>query len=272
MPAGEAKMDETQATQPPSAGLVGRAKAIIMQPRAEWPRIAAETTDPKTLFMSYAVPLAAIGPIAALIGSLVFGYSFLGVTVRPSATAALSTAIVSYVLSLVSLFVVALVANFLSPKFGGRDSFPAAFRLVVYSMTAAWLAGIFGLIPQLAILGIVGLYSLYLFYLGATPVVGVPQDKALGYTVVTVLVAIVAYFVVGLLAAAITGGMGATSSFAAADPATTVDLGQFGAFSADGERGTIDLGDLGRVTIDGDTATVTVDGQEMRIEVPQEAR
>ena len=29
-----------------SSGLVARAKAILMQPRAEWPRIAGETTEP----------------------------------------------------------------------------------------------------------------------------------------------------------------------------------------------------------------------------------
>ncbi len=48
-------------------------------------------------------------------------------------------------------------------------------------MTASYLSGIFGLVPALAISGIVGPYSLYLFYVGATPVLAVSEDKAIGF-------------------------------------------------------------------------------------------
>ena len=44
-----------------TAGLVERAKAIVLQPKAEWPRIAGETTEPTSLLTSYAIPLIAIG-------------------------------------------------------------------------------------------------------------------------------------------------------------------------------------------------------------------
>ena len=197
-------MEENAATQPANR-LVARAKAIVTRPRVEWDRIAGETTPPMQMLTSYAIPLAAIGPVASLIGSQVFGYSGFGFTYRPDLATSLTSAILSFVLTLVSLFVVTFVANFLSPRFGGREAFPAAFRLVAYSMTAAWLAGIFGLIPALAILGLLGLYSFYLFYLGATPVLGVPADKAAGYTAVTVVAAIVAYLVVGAVVAALAG-------------------------------------------------------------------
>jgi hypothetical protein len=40
----------------------------------------------------------------------------------------------------------------------------AAMKLAVYSPTAAWLAGVFAILPPLAILGILGLYSLYIFW------------------------------------------------------------------------------------------------------------
>lgn len=68
--------------------------------------IAQEKQGPKEVFLKYAVPLAAIGPIATLIGSLLFGYSLLGVTYRPGIMTALSTAITSYVMSLIGLWVV----------------------------------------------------------------------------------------------------------------------------------------------------------------------
>jgi len=47
----------------------------------------------------------------------------------------------------------------------------------------------------LAILG--ALYSLYLLYLGLPKLMKCPQDKALGYTVVTVLCFIIAGIVIG---------------------------------------------------------------------------
>ena len=250
---------------PASTGLADRAKAIVMQPKAEWPRIAAETTEPTQVLTGYVLPLALIGPVATLIGSQVFGYSFLGVTVRPDLASAVGTAVVTFVLSLVSLFVVAFVANYLSPKFGGKESFPAAFRLVAYAWTAAWLAGIFGLVPSLAILGLVGLYSLYLFYLGAGPVMSVPADKATGYTVVTVLVAIAVNIVVGLVAAGITGGLGASAI--AADDVASVDFGN-GAMRIEAGGETIELGDA-RIEVEGDTAKVTVGDQEVEVRVDE---
>ena len=228
---------------PASTGLADRAKAIVMQPKAEWPRIAAETTEPTQVLTGYVLPLALIGPVATLIGSQVFGYSFLGVTVRPDLASAVGTAVVTFVLSLVSLFVVAFVANYLSPKFGGKESFPAAFRLVAYAWTAAWLAGIFGLVPSLAILGLVGLYSLYLFYLGAGPV----------------------NIVVGLVAAGITGGLGASAI--AADDVASVDFGN-GAMRIEAGGETIELGDA-RIEVEGDTAKVTVGDQEVEVRVDE---
>jgi len=249
-------MEDRPSLQTAGTGIVERAKSILLQPKTEWPRVAAETTEPTKVLTGYAIPLIAIGPIASLIGSQLFPLSVLGITYKPSITAAVATAVVSFVLAIVSLFVIAFVANFLSPKFGGKDNFPATFRLVAYSMTAAWLAGIFGLMPALAILAILGLYSLYLFYLGATPVLGVPQDKAVGFTAVTVIGAIVVNIVVYVIAGTITGAFGLAAGAAA--------------LSAAPETATVDLGELGKVEINGDTATVTVDGQEVEVTVPQE--
>ena len=83
-----------------------------------------------------------------------------------------------------------------------KDSMKA-LKVAAYSSTAAWLAGIFTLIPSLSILGLLGLYSLYLLYLGLPALMKAPQEKAMGYTVVVILCAIVLFVVVGYVA----GGM-----------------------------------------------------------------
>ena len=197
--------------------LTARAKDIIMQPRAEWPIIDAEPSTIADIYKSYVIILAAIGPVAMLIGQQVFGYSFLGVTYRPSLGHSIATAVLTYVGSLVSIYVLALIIDALAPNFGGTKNQVKAFKAAAYSWTAAWLAGIFNIIPQLAILSIVGLYSLYLLFLGLPVLMRSPQDKAMGYTVVTILAAIVMWivvaFVVGAVANAFMGtpGIGGVS-------------------------------------------------------------
>ena len=201
-------MEENLPVQSASPGLVERAKGILMKPAMEWTAIAGESTEPKQVLLAYALPLMLIGPIAGLIGGQLFGYNLLLTTVRPSIGYAVGSAIFGLVMAIISLFIVSFVANVASPKFGGKDSFPAAFRLVAYSMTAAWVAAILGLIPSLALIGaLLGLYSFYLFYLGATSVMGVPQDKAVTYTVVTVVAVIVLYLIVSAITATVLGSM-----------------------------------------------------------------
>jgi hypothetical protein len=194
-------------------GIFARAKAIIVTPKDEWPKIAAETTSQSDILIKYALPLAALGPIASFIGGQVFGYGAFGFSYRPGLIAGLTTAIVSFVLSLVSLFVMTFIADFLAPKFAGESNRAQAFKLAAYSYTAGWAVGIFGIIPMLGFFGLLGLYSVYLLYTGATPLMKVPEDKAAGYTAVTILCAIVLSIIITPITAAITGvfGMGAMS-------------------------------------------------------------
>jgi hypothetical protein len=92
--------------------------------------------------------------------------------------------------------VVAIVADELAPNFGGQKNRIQAMKLIVYAWTAAWLAGVFAIVPVLAILGLVGLYSFYLMYVGAPKLMKVPEDKAIAYTAVTSLIGIVVVAVI----------------------------------------------------------------------------
>ena len=232
--------------------LVARAKGILMAPAAEWQKIATENDSPKQVFLRYVVPLAAIGPVAAFIGGQVFGYGALGFTYRPSLTTGITTMITGYVMALVSVWLVAFVANFLSPKFGGKDDYPAAFRLVAYAMTANMVGGIVGLVPALGIIGLLfAIYSLYLFYKGAVPVMGVATDKVPVYTLVTVIAA----FIIMLIAGAISTAITAPSMIAAADAQ---------------DRMSMDMGGLGSMHTSEDGTTMTItgpDGEKVNIRV-----
>jgi hypothetical protein len=185
--------------------LIERAKNILLKPLAEWPRIEAEPCTIQDILTRYVLPLAAIGPVASFIGGQVFGYGALGFSYRPSLLSSLSSAIVTFVLSVIGIFVLSLIADFLAPKFGGTSNRLGAFKLVAYSWTAGLLAGVFGIIPSLAFLSILGLYSVYLLYTGATPLMKVPQDKAVAYTAVTIVCAVLIYILVGAVGRAAVG-------------------------------------------------------------------
>jgi hypothetical protein len=65
--------------------------------------------------------------------------------------------IVSFVLSLVMVFLLALIVDALAPTFGGTKSQINALKLVAYSATAGWVASIATVIPVLGwIVAIIG--------------------------------------------------------------------------------------------------------------------
>ncbi len=193
---------------PIPANLIDRAKAIILKPVEEWPKIATETDSQGDILRGYVVPLAAIGPVAGLIGGQIFGYGALFVSYRPSIVSSLVTALLSFVLTIVGVFVLAAIADWLAPKFEGQSNRQNAFKLVAYGGTAAWLAGVFSLVPMLAVFGLLGLYSIYLFYTGVGPMMAVPEAKRIGYTVVTFVVAAVLYWIVALAVGMVVAAVG----------------------------------------------------------------
>jgi len=203
-----------------SSNLIERCKNILLKPKEEWERIDTEPATVGGLMTGWVVPLAAIGPVAGLIGGLVFGYGGFGITYRPTVMGAVTGAVIGYVLALVSAFLLAKIIDALAPNFGGQKNPVQAMKVAAYSGTAAYLTGIFQLVPALAILGILGLYSLYLLYLGLPRLMKAPEDKAMGYTVVTVLVAIVLFVVVSTVTAALTSALVPRASVFGSDAGT----------------------------------------------------
>lgn len=192
------------------AGLIARVKDILTKPSATWDVIEGEQPTVGSLYTSYVMPLAAFPVVCTLIGSLVFGLGAFGMTYRPSVVGAITQAVVSYGLSLAMVYVVALIIEALAPNFGGVKDRLQAIKIAAYFPTASWVAGVFGLVPALAMVALLGgLYSLYLLYLGLPKLMKTPQDKALPYSAVVVVVAIVLSLVIGMAAgsvAALTGG------------------------------------------------------------------
>ncbi|MEY2927961.1 MAG: hypothetical protein RL367_2438 [Pseudomonadota bacterium] len=190
-----------------AAGLIARVQAILLKPNDTWTVIDGESDSMQSLYMRYIIPLAAIGPIAGAIGMVAFGIPipFIG-TMRLGIGASLAIAVTGFIGSLVSVYVLSLIIDMLAPSFGGTKNGIKAFQVSTYASTAAWVAGILRIFPLLGILGsLLGLYSLYLLVVGAPKLMKVPQDRSVGYIVVTIVVAIVVFIIIGYLTGMITG-------------------------------------------------------------------
>jgi hypothetical protein len=198
---------------PKSAGLVARAQNILMRPVAEWDVIDAEPATVGGLYTGYVMILAAIPPIAEVIGALAFGHGM-------AVPFVVFGAALSYVLALVGVYVVSFIIDALAPSFGGQRNHVQAMKLVAYSNTATWVAGVGGVIPAIGgLISFLGLlYSLYLLYLGLPKLMKSPQDRTVGYFVVSLLVAIGFYFIVAVILGIIAGiaVVGAAATGAAA--------------------------------------------------------
>lgn len=189
-------------------GLVDRAKNILLTPKAEWEKIAAEPFDLPKLYTGYVVPLAALAAVCGFIGMSLVGMSAFGMSYRVPIVTGIVQAVVQIALSTAMVYVMALVTNALAPNFGSQQDVERAHKLAAYGCTAGFLAGVFAILPPLALLGLVGLYSLYLIYVGLPVMMKTPQDKVIGYVVVIVLVTIVIGVVVNLVLGTILNAVG----------------------------------------------------------------
>ncbi len=187
--------------------LIGRVKNICLTPQTEWPVIAGETTPPASLITGYVLPLAAVGAVAGFIGGTLVGQSvpFIGTYRTPLATG-LGVAVFSVIAAVIAVVLIAFVINALAPPFDAQKDSAQALKVAVYSFTPAWVAGVFQILPVLGILALLGaLYGLYLLYLGLPRLMKCPEDKAVGYTVVVVICAVVISVVMTAVGGAIAG-------------------------------------------------------------------
>jgi hypothetical protein len=180
-----------------ASNLLGRVKGILLTPRTEWPVIAAEPETIGGIYTGYILILAAIPALRVLLLE-----RFLGLSV-------LQVVLTTYVLTLAGTFLVALIVDALAPTFGGQKNQVQALKVVAYSYTATWIASLIGIVPGLGLLAaLVGLiYGLYLLYLGLPFTMKCPAEKSLGYTIVTVIAAIIVYVVLALIVRSV-GGFG----------------------------------------------------------------
>jgi hypothetical protein len=230
-----------------SGNIVARVKAILTTPKTEWPVVATEPATVNGLYAGYIAIVSALPAIAGFLKGSLIGTTVFGITVRTPVAMGLVGMALSYALGLVLVYVMALIINALAPTFGGQKDMVQALKTVAYSWTASWVAGIAVIVPWLGMLiAIAGaVYGIYLLYLGLPHTMKCPPEKAAGYTALSIVIAIVLSWIIGIIVAGVigtavlggaatTGGMHLSSSD---DSSVTVDSDSaLGKLAAMGQR------------------------------------
>lgn len=184
--------------------IMTRAKDVILNPRGSWQTIKNESLGIKDVYMRYLVVMAAIPVVFRFIKFSIIGYSipFIDRSLRAPFFSGLLQAIVFYLLSLLGVYIFALVLEKLAPKFEGQVDLNSAFKLVAFAMTPSLLAGIFYVLPiTLAALlqFLAGCYGIYLGYLGICELTTVPSSKRILYYIISIVTAAICLFIIGLV-------------------------------------------------------------------------
>ena len=191
--------------------LVERAKNIIITPKTEWDAVAAEEPNIQQILLGYVLPLALIPTIAVIIG-----WGTIGIFGFTSFTYGIAMGLVQLITAFLSVIITGFVIDALAPSFSSTKNMGRAAQLVAYSMTPVWIAGILNILPTIGWLaGLLGLYGLYLMYLGLAPLMKTPEDKKVGYLVVSIIILIVVYFVIIAILTAILMAIFGLSMFSA---------------------------------------------------------
>jgi hypothetical protein len=180
--------------------ILSRAFGLFRDPKQEWEQIRAEQTTVPHILLGYVAPLALIPPVCDLIGSYAFNNALTG-----DIGASIIRAAVTWAVSIALVFFLGVLINALAPNFDGDKDDLAAQKIAAYSLTPAFLSGVFSLWPPLWWLSLIALGAMvFLMYRGLPILMKAPADRALAYAVTVTIATMVAGIVLFSLASCVT--------------------------------------------------------------------
>lgn len=185
--------------------ILSRAYGLFKNPKAEWEQIRAEQTTIPLILIGYVAPLAAIPPVCDILGRYVFGQRVGEAMERPAFVDALTNAVVFWLVAVALVGLLGLLVNAVAAHFDAEQDDLAAQKVAAYSLTPAFLSGVFSLWPPLWWLSLFALGAMvFLMYRGLPILMKAPEDRALGYAATVTIAAMVAGIVLLSLASCVT--------------------------------------------------------------------
>jgi hypothetical protein len=176
-----------------------RAWGLLREPKKEWEQIKAEETTIPNLLIGYVAPLAALPPVCGLVGSLIFESERVG-----PIDGAVVSVFVTWVVTVGFVFLLGVLINTLSDQFDADRNDVGAQKVAAYSITPAFLSGLFSLWPPLWWISLFALAAMvYIMYRGLPVLMKAPEDRALSYAATVTVAAAVAFIVLFALASCV---------------------------------------------------------------------
>jgi Yip1 domain len=200
-------------------GLLERIKGLILTPKTQWPVIEAEPTTVGQLYTAHVMPLTAFAAVMSFVRMSVIGVSLpFGGTIRTPFVSGLFSAMLTFVVGLIGVYLVGLIINMLAPSFGGQRDQRQALKTAAYALTPAWLGTALIFLPAGTLLQLcAGIYGIYVLYLGLPVMMRSQQSSSGGYTASVVVCSILVGILFGVVAASlgVAGRMGGLGGNAA---------------------------------------------------------
>ncbi|HXQ28783.1 MAG TPA: YIP1 family protein [Gemmatimonadales bacterium] len=158
---------------------------MLTHTRAEWAAVGAAQMTPRSIYLGFLLPMAALGPLATTLGTILSGgeRTSLAGTYTLSVPSAILAGVLEYAFNLGAIWGLALLIDRLAPAFQAQQGRVEALKLAAFGATPYWVGGLLGLIPKLAPVGVLlGLYSLRLYSLGLPTLMRAPGDRLSSYT------------------------------------------------------------------------------------------
>lgn len=184
--------------------ILSRAYGLFKDPKGEWAQIRDEITTIPKILIGYVAPLAAIPPVCSVLGAYVFGMRIGESVVRPPLTDALISGVVTWIVSIALVGLLGLLINAIAPQFDGDKDELAGQKIAAYSLTPAFLSGVFSLWPPLWWLSLIALAAMvFLMYRGLPILMKAPEDRALSYAATVTVAGMVGAIVLFSLASCV---------------------------------------------------------------------
>lgn len=180
--------------------IVERIRGILRNPSEEWNTIKNEEISIRDILTTYVLPLALIPTFCVAAGYLIFGIYLNDIKQEIPLHKAAYWAAVSYIQNVIAVLVGAFVIDGLSLAFRTKKDMNASMKVIAFSYTPVWIAGIFYLIPQVNFFVAAGwIYMMFLMYKGLNTVKDVPKERVIGYEVLVYCVMMVLYYFMNLI-------------------------------------------------------------------------
>lgn len=181
--------------------ILSRAYGLFRDTNLEWEQIKAEETTVPNILIGYVAPLAALPPVCGFLGALIFQPTRLGPLDRE-----LLSIVITWIVSVALVFFVGILINAVADNFEADKDDLAAQKIAAYSLTPAFLSGLFSLLPWFWWVSLFALAAMvFLMYRGLPILMKAPQERALGYASTVTVAAAVALIIIFALSSCVTG-------------------------------------------------------------------